>query len=129
MATTKTASSHARYRLIKPQYKRTVAGWMTWGVVLLQTALLVTLAVAPRWNPPRGQFFEVVWAWMHKPSFYPFVALLIGGPVLTFLATQVKGLHRWWLVICWSAFFILLVNFFGERVMVMGRTLWWKYLE
>ncbi len=129
MSSTKAASIPTRRRFIKPRHKRVVANWMTWAVVLLQTCMLVTLAVAPRWNPPRGQFFEVVWAWMHKPSFYPFVALLIGGPVLTFLATQVKGIHRWWLVIAWSAFFIILVNFFSDRVMVMGRMLWWRYLE
>ncbi|GEM_PF-1801008 len=129
MAAAKSTSTTQRRKFIKPRHKRVAAGWMTWAVVVLQACLLVTLAVAPRWNPPRGQFFEVVWAWMHKPSFYPFVALLVIGPVLSFLASQIKGMHRWWLLITWSAFFIILVNFFGDRVMVMGRMLWWRYLE
>jgi hypothetical protein len=124
-----TAVQPRRRRLIKPWHRRLAAGWMTWGVALLQSAMLVTLAVTPGWDPPRAKFFEIIWAWAHKPSFYPVAALLVLGPILTFLACQVRGMHRWWLVICWSAFFIITANCFGDRVMVMGRMLWWKYVE
>ncbi len=105
-----------------------MAGWLTWGVVLLQCSLLVTLAVTPTWTPPRMKIAELFWAWLHKPEFYPLVALVVLGPILTFLATQIRGVHRWWLVICWSAFFILIVNFFGDRMLLMGRALWGYYV-
>ena len=116
-------------KFIRPRRKRQVAGWLAWGVAALQGALLITLAVTPQWNPPAAKFFEIIWAWMHKPSFYPFVALLVLGPILTFLACQVKGLHRWWLAVCWSAFFVIIINLFGDRVLLMGRMLWWRFVE
>ena len=56
---------------------------MVVSVVILQAALLLTLAVTPT-DPPDGpRLLELLWAWMHKPTFYPLAALLVGGPTLT----------------------------------------------
>ncbi|MEX2213357.1 MAG: hypothetical protein WD768_04475 [Phycisphaeraceae bacterium] len=112
---------------IRPRHRRQFAAWLTWGVVLLQTAMLVTLAVTPTWQPPRVTFFELIWAWMHQPTFYPFAALLIGGPALTILAWTIKGWHRAALVVAWCCFAVLLHHHFGERVGTMWRVIVWQY--
>lgn len=113
--------------MIKPRHKRWFAAKCTAGVALLQAAMLLTWWVAPTWDPPRGQLFELVWAWMHQPTFYPFVALIIGGPVLTVLAVRIKGPHRPWLIIAWIAFCLATWHFFPNRLMVMVNVLRWKY--
>jgi len=96
---------------------------MAWAVVALQGALLLTLAVTPS-DPPEGpHLLRLIWAWMHRPTFYPLAALLIGGPVLTYLAWQTRGKHRRGLVLSWVIFLIVLTTCFGRRVWVMLQLL------
>ena len=126
-STSSRRTTKKRKAWIKPRHRRQFAAWLTWGVVLLQTAMLVTLAVTPTWQPPRVTFFELIWAWMRQPTFYPFVLLLLGGPTLTILAWMIRGWHRAGLVIAWFAFALLLHHHFGERVATMWRVLVWQY--
>lgn len=98
---------------------------MTWSVIALQAALLLTLAVTPS-DPPNGPHIrQLIWAWMHKPTFYPLIALLIGGPILTALAWRTPGKHRPALLLTWVLFLFVLISAFGERTLVMLRILWW----
>lgn len=99
---------------------------MTWAVLALQAALLLTLAVTPT-DPPGGpRLLELIWAWMHKPAFYPLAALLVGGPALTWIAWRTPGRHRTALVWAWTVFLIVLIGAFGERTAAMLRVLWWR---
>ncbi len=88
--------------------------------------MLLTLAVTPTDPPARMPLFELLWARAHKPSFYPLVALLIGGPALTWLAWQTPGRHRWALTVVWALFLTVLIGFFNDRAAVMLRVLWWQ---
>ncbi len=97
------------------------------AVALLQGAMLLTWAVAPTWDPPRVMLFELIWAWMHQPAFYPFVALLLGGPVLTFIAWRIKGKHKPWLAASWIVFSLITWLVFEHRLLVMVDVLRWKY--
>jgi hypothetical protein len=97
-----------------------------WIVIALQAALLLTLAATPS-DPPNGpHFLQLIWAWMHKPTFYPLVALLIAGPPLTWLACRTPGRHRTALLAAWIVFGIILITAFGDRTLVMLRILWWR---
>ena len=97
---------------------------MTWMVIALQGALLLTLAVTPS-DPPNGpHFMQLIWAWMHKPTFYPLIALLTAGPILTYLAWRTPGKHRAALVVAWAALIATLFTTFGERTTVMLHILW-----
>ncbi len=88
--------------------------------------MLLTLAVTPT-DPPSGpHLLRLLWAWMHRPTFYPLVALLIGGPTLTWIAWRTPGKHRITLACAWGVFLIILIGAFGERTTVMLRVLWWQ---
>ncbi len=102
---------------------------LTATVVLLQWSLLLTLWVTPTWTPPKMKFFELLWAWLHRPTFYPLVALVVGGPVLSVLAWAGRGTHRIWLVISWVAFAGAIHHWFSDRFMAMLRVLWWMWAE
>lgn len=99
---------------------------MTWTVVALQAALLLTLAVTPGDPPRASHLLQLIWAWMHKPTFYPLVALLCAGPPLSWLAWQTPGRHRAAIALAWALFLIVLATQFGERTAVMLRILWWQ---
>jgi hypothetical protein len=99
---------------------------MVVAVVILQASLLLTLAVTPT-DPPGGpRLLALLWAWMHKPTFYPLVALIVGGPILSWIAWQTPGKHRGLLVTSWLIFVTVLTSFFSERVQAMLRILWWQ---
>lgn len=115
--------------LIKPAHRRRLAMWMTQGVLLLQFSLLLTLAVTPTWHPPRVRLFELLWAAMHRPTFYPMVALLIGGPALTVLAWRVRGRHRALLILGWATCIALCIIFFEQRLILMLDVLRWQMLR
>lgn len=100
---------------------------MAQAVVLLQWSLLLTLWVTPTWTPPKVKLFELLWAWMHRPTFYPLIALVIAGPVLTILAWTSHGTHRIWLVLSWLVFAAVIQSQFSERVTTMVRVLWWVH--
>lgn len=116
-----------RKSIVKPKHKRWLAAKCTAGVAILQGAMLLTWWVAPTWDPPRVRIMNLIWAWMHQPTFYPFVALLIGGPVLTVIAIRIAGTHRIWLVVSWLAFCLVAWNVFQHRLLVMVDVLRWKY--
>lgn len=105
--------------------RRTISQRLTWVVIGLQSALLITMWATPS-DPPSGpHLLRLLWAWMHKPSFYPLVALLIAGPPLTYLAWRTPGRHRAAIVAAWLIFLTILVTAFGERTWIMLRILWW----
>ncbi len=94
-------------------------------VLALQAALLLTLAVTPS-DPPSGpHLLRLLWASMHRPTFYPLVALLVGGPALTWIAWRTPGRHRTVLIWAWVVFLAVLISAFGDRTVVMLRVLWW----
>ena len=110
----------------KSRVGRYIASRLTQGVILLQAAMLLTLWVTPTWTPPRVRFIELLWAWMHQPTFYPFAALLIVAPALTILASCCRGMHRLWLALSWTTFALIVMGHFNERVLAMARVLWWQ---
>ncbi len=82
------------------------------------------MAVTPG-DPPQGsRLLQLIWAWMHKPTFYPLIALLVTGPPLTAIAWQTPGKHRTALVLAWLLFLAVLISCFGKRTAVMLRILW-----
>lgn len=101
-----------------------LASRLTTLVIALQGALLLTLWVTPTWTPPQMRLLELLWAWMHRPTFYPLVALIIGGPLLTGVAWCWPGRHRLWLIVGWLGLIILLTQFHRERILAMLRVLW-----
>lgn len=94
-------------------------------VLALQVALLLTVALLPA-LPPRLTLFELLWAASHKPSFYPLLAMLVAGPVLTGLAWRERGEHRKLLLVSWPIFVALLVGVYGQTLALMLRILWWQ---
>lgn len=102
---------------------------LTWIVVGLQAALLLTLAATPTDPPSGSHFWQLIWAWMHKPTFYPLVALICAGPPLTWLAWQTPGRHRAALVLAWAVFGFILFTAFAHRTLVMLRILWWQAIR
>lgn len=107
-----------------------ISRYLSWrmaaAVVIIQGAMLLTLWVTPTWTPPRVKFFELLWAWMHQPTFYPFIALLIGAPILTVLASLRPGYHRLCLSVSWALFALVIMGHFNDRVVAMTRVLWWQ---
>ncbi len=95
-------------------------------VLVLQVLVLVALALTPG-EPPamRMALLERLWAAARQPTFYPLIALLIGGPVLTLLALRMAGRHQAWLAMGWCGFAFVLMIAFGHRVAVMLDVLWW----
>lgn len=108
---------------------KTIARRVTWGVIILQSALLLTMAVTPTWIPPRVKMFELIWAAMREPIFYPLIAVFTFGPGMTLTAWIVPGRHRAVLAIAWSVFLVAVMSLYGDRVGVMMRVLWWEYGE
>jgi hypothetical protein len=93
-------------------------------VVALQVALLATLGFTTRWQPPRVRVFEAIWAWVANVSFYPMLLLLIGGPVITWLAFKLDRRKVGLLFIAWAAFGVTLIMAFGTEAQAMLLTLW-----
>lgn len=107
---------------------RATAMKLTWAVAALQGAVLLTFALVPAKVPPRLPLADLFWAASRKPQFYPLVALLVAGPLLSALAWHARGPHRALLVIFWSAFITVVFAFHLERVRMMLRVLAWQYL-
>ncbi|MEX1017711.1 MAG: hypothetical protein WD534_10180 [Phycisphaeraceae bacterium] len=116
----------ARRRWIGHARRRRAAEHLALVVLALQAALLVTLAVTPSRLPPRLTLFELLWALPQRPTFYPFIAVLLAGPVLTVLACRVRGAHRVWLAVGWPVFVVVLLACFGNRVALMLRIIDWQ---
>jgi hypothetical protein len=129
MVATRTARNRFGFRLMSPKQRGQLARGMTWVVVLLHGAMLLTLAVTPTDPPPRCRLFELIWAWMHKPTFYPFAALLLAGPPCTIIAASLRGWHRLWLALSWAVFAAAVIALHGGRVEAMVRILWWQCVE
>ena len=118
-----------RFRRFKNrQWEQIIGSRLTWLVIALQSALLLTLWVTPTWQPPKVKLFELLWAWMHRPTFYPLIALTVAGPIASVMALSCRGKHRRWLLLGWLVFITVLVGWHGERVNTMARVLWW-YVE
>lgn len=113
---------------IKPSgaQKRRLAAHLAWVVVLLQATMLVTLWVSkPLPRPPRVQWFELLWAWMHEPHFYPLAALIGAGIPLSIIVLAIRGSHRLVLAATWAFFALVIVLYYPQRFMLMLRTLYW----
>ncbi|MFW6060129.1 MAG: hypothetical protein ACODAQ_08100 [Phycisphaeraceae bacterium] len=116
-----------RPRFISAQRKHRIAEHMAMVVMAIQLSVVLALALVPG-EPPRMQigFLEGLWASARRPTFYPFVALLTAGPVLTVLALRWPGRHRAWLALAWCAFALVGMIVFGRRVAVMVDVVWWQ---
>jgi hypothetical protein len=116
-------------RILGVRRQRMIAARLALAVLLLQGAVLLTWYVTPG-EPPRGQtltMWQLLWASSRKATFYPLVALLVAGPVLTVLACRVDGRHRLWLVCGWVGFALVATHAFSHRLEVMLRVLWWQF--
>lgn len=115
-----------RFRRSKSLYwELHIGSHLTWLVVALQSAMLLTLWVTPTWQPPRVRLFELIWAWMHRPTFYPLAALMVVGPIASVMAWCCRGRHGRWLLLSWLVFLTIMAGGFSERVSTMARVLWW----
>ena len=104
--------------------RASVAGWLTATVILLQAAIFYAFIMDPSDPPSSGSLWQAIWALMHKPSFYPLVALLVVGPPATWIGWSAPGRHRLWLAASWALFLPLLITLYGHRVSVMLQILW-----
>lgn len=108
-------------------HPRRLGRYLATCVVGLQLVCIGAFMADPAPMPLDLTFFQLLWAWMHKPSFYPFVALLLAGPPLTFLSMRIRGPHRPGLVLAWIVFLIVIYAFYYDRVMLKLKILWWQY--
>jgi len=115
----------SRRRRWLPGNPRRHASRLFWGVVALQGAVLVAMAVTADWPRSGLTLFELLWAAAHKPLFYVLLALLIGGPAMTLLAWRLHRETRGWLVASWIAFVAVMSTQFYEETSLMLRVLWW----
>ena len=113
------------YRFKNRHWELHLGSRLTWVVIALQSAMLLTLWVTPTWQPPRVRLFELVWAWMHQPTFYPVAALIVVGPIASVMAWSCRGKHMRWLLLSWVIFIAILIECFSQRVAAMTRVLWW----
>jgi len=104
----------------KPRLSWTLAA----AVIALQAGMLATLAVTTQWQPPKVRVIEAIWAWTQGVSFYPFLLLLIGGPLFTWLALSLDRKKIGLLSASWAVFGLTLVLAFGAEAQVMLKTLW-----
>lgn len=104
----------------KPRLSWTLAA----AVISLQAGMLATLAVTTQWQPPKVRVIEAIWAWTQGVSFYPLLLLLIGGPLLTWLALSLDRKKLGVLSASWAVFGLTLVLAFGAEAQVMLKTLW-----
>lgn len=88
--------------------------------------MILTLSVTPGDPPKHSRLLQLLWAWMHKPTFYLLIVLILGGPVLSILAWRIPGRHRTALMMAWGVFTTIVVVAFGERIQVMLQVLWWQ---
>lgn len=119
---------HRMGRWISRKRQRLLAHRLTILVATLHGILLTTLAFAPDDLPIRIHVFELLWAAPRRPLFYPLIALLFIGPVLTLIAWQVRGHHRFYLLGAWAGSLLLLMTTFAERLGLMLEILWWRFI-
>ena len=96
-------------------------------VVALQLVCIGTFIADPATQPIGLEPFELLWAWMHQPSFYPLVALLVAGPPLTLLSLRIHGPHRLPLILAWLIFVTVMYLWFYDRVLLKLEILWKQY--
>jgi hypothetical protein len=116
--------ARSRSRTRRHRRPLSLADRLTTLVIMLQLAVLLTFLVTPTSLPPRMTLFELLWAWSRRPTFYPLVALLMAGPVLTVLAWTQRGLHRPILAASWVIFTYFAITVYGDRLALMLRLLW-----
>lgn len=108
----------------KPARKPRLSWTLAAAVISLQAIMLLTLAVTSSWQPPRIPVIEYLWVWASHTSFYPMLMLLIGGPLLTWLACRMDA-KKWGVMsLSWAAFGLTLVLAFGAEAQSMLNTLW-----
>ncbi len=105
--------------------RRSFATTLTWIVLALQGALLLTLVVDQSGPPELGlTLLEDLWALAHKPSFYPLVGMIVVGLPASWLAVTQRGPHRVLLLVGWIGFTAAIAQWHWHRVSVMLRVLW-----
>lgn len=119
-------AGRTRSSIHKRRQWRRISVHLTWGVLVLQVAMLTTLATSrPLPRPPRVKFFELIWAWLHEPHFYPLAALVFLGVPLSIMASCVRGVHRFFLAIAWVIFALIIIIHYPHRFSLMLRALYW----
>ncbi|MEM7626447.1 MAG: hypothetical protein AAF333_12695 [Planctomycetota bacterium] len=108
----------------KPARKPRLSWTFAAAVITLQAVMLLTLAVTSAWSPPRLPLIEYLWVWASHASFYPMLLLLVGGPVLTWLACRMDAKKRGVMSLSWTAFALTLVLAFGAEAQSMLQTMW-----
>ncbi|MEL7088666.1 MAG: hypothetical protein AAGL98_09545 [Planctomycetota bacterium] len=108
----------------KPARKPRLSWTLAAAVIALQAILLLTLAVTTAWQPPKLPAIEYLWVCAANLSFYPMLLLIVGGPLLTWLACRMDGKKRSVMSLSWTAFGFTLVLAFGSEAQSMLNTLW-----
>jgi hypothetical protein len=119
-------------RSLQKSAGRTARRWrlgprLVWCVALLQAGMLLTLFVTrPAWYWTRSHLLGLLWAWAHQPAFYPLMALLLGGPLLSVMAWRIRGSHRAWLLVAWAVFIPLVLVYYPDQIRMMLDSLQWS---
>lgn len=108
----------------KPARKPRLSWTFAVAVIALQAVLLLTLAVTTAWQPPAIPAIEYLWVWAANVSYYPMLLLIVGGPLLTWLACRLDIKKRNVMSLAWTAFGFTLVLVFGAEAQSMLHTLW-----
>ncbi|MEM8737549.1 MAG: hypothetical protein AAGG38_03590 [Planctomycetota bacterium] len=108
----------------KPGRKPRLSWSLAAAVIALQLGMLGTLALTTQWQPPKVRVLEALWVWAQNVSFYPLLLLLVGGPVLTWLACRTDRKKLGVLSVSWATFGLTLVLVFGAEAQSLLRTLW-----
>ncbi|WP_432799788.1 hypothetical protein [Poriferisphaera sp. WC338] len=124
-------------KILPKRTRLKLAHLFTLIIFALQTWLLLTLYFTTSDPPPRLHLFELIWALMHRPAFYPLVILILAAPPLTFIAFKIRPRtpiyhprnHRTWLFIIWATTFSVLFIYFPHRIDLMLRILAGQYLS
>ena len=108
-------------------HPRRLGRYLAVMVVGLQLVVIGTFFADPASDPIDLPLFQLLWAWMHKPSFYPLVALLIAGPLLTLICLRIRGPHRPALLLAWVVFGGVVYWLFWDRTLLKLEILWMQY--
>jgi hypothetical protein len=115
-------------RRLSPKQRRRLVNRLTLIVAGLHAALLLTLAVAPKSLPPDIHLWQLLWAAERRAMFYPLIGVVLIAPALSVLAWRVRGRHRYYLLSTWGASLVLIGALFADRVALMLRIIWWRFV-
>lgn len=108
-------------------HPRRLGRYITALVIALQLVCIGAFLADPATLPWNLEPFEMLWAWFHKPSFYPLIVLIAVGFPLTLLSLRIRGPHRAAMILSWMIFATVVYLRFYDRVLLKLEILWKQY--